>query len=165
VRADAQLTNLEALDRRSQARREVQLFQADDEELIGDRQSPQFVATPKSLFRTAEGRRVHFEGKLEPVADPDLQVEWFHNGQPVTIGHRFRPIHDFGYVALDILDVIEEDSGVYDCVATNAVGTARFSTRLECARKDVGGIHFTKMLIRLARITTNTNNIFQRSTV
>jgi hypothetical protein len=136
ARAEAQLTSLEALERRAQARREAHLADADEEEQMTERQAPHFVAVAKPHFRVAEGRRVHFEGKLEPVADPDLQVQWLHNGRPVTIGHRFRPIHDFGYVALDILDVIEEDSGVYECVATNEAGTARFSTRLECARKD-----------------------------
>ena len=37
-------------------------------------------------------------------------------------GSRFHPIHDFGYVALDIADLIAEDSGIYTCRATNLAG-------------------------------------------
>lgn len=40
------------------------------------------------------------------------------------IGHRFRSIHDFGYVALDILYCYSEDSGTYMCKAVNELGEA-----------------------------------------
>lgn len=40
------------------------------------------------------------------------------------IGHRFRTIHDFGYVALDILYSYGEDSGTYMCKAVNELGEA-----------------------------------------
>lgn len=93
---------------------------------------PRFVTKPKSIENGKERNHVHFECKLEPVSDPNLKVEWFKNGQPVTIGHRFRPIHDFGYVALDIIDLIAEDSGVYTCRAVNLVGTDEVSCRLTC---------------------------------
>jgi hypothetical protein len=46
-------------------------------------------------------------------------------------GHRFRPIHDFGYVALDVIDLIPEDSGVYTCRATNLVGRDEKSARIQ----------------------------------
>ena len=36
--------------------------------------------------------------QVEPIADPNLSIEWFKDGRPVTVGHRFRPIHDFGYL-------------------------------------------------------------------
>jgi len=148
------LNNLEALERRARAQREARLTDAEAEEAEAQRQPPRFVAQPKALFRVAEGRKVHFEGKVEPVADPDLQVEWLLNGHPVTVGHRFRPVHDFGYVALDVLDLIEEDSGVYECVATNAAGSARLSTRLECARKDRGRL-LLNHLTRVNCVATN----------
>jgi len=70
--------------------------------------------------------------KLEPITDPHLQVEWFKDGTPVIIGHRFRPLHDFGYVALDIMDTISDDSGVYTCRATNLAGTCEIQARLIC---------------------------------
>ena len=82
-----------------------------------------------------EGQRAHFEAKLEPITDPHLQVEWFKDGQPVIIGHRFRPLHDFGYVALDIMDTISDDSGVYTCRATNLAGSCEIQARLICHSK------------------------------
>lgn len=52
-------------------------------------------------------------------------------------GHRFRPIHDFGYVALDIVDLIAEDSGTYTCRAVNVVGADETTCTLHCR-----GMHF-----------------------
>ena len=75
--------------------------------------------------------------KLEPITDPHLQVEWFKDGTPVIIGHRFRPLHDFGYVALDIMDTISDDSGVYTCRATNLAGTCEIQARLICHSKQI----------------------------
>lgn len=48
------------------------------------------------------------------------------------LGHRFRPIHDFGYVALDVIDLIAEDSGTYTCRAVNLVGSDEVSCLLSC---------------------------------
>lgn len=95
-------------------------------------EKPRFVTKPKSLENTLESQHVHFECKLEPVTDSNLKVEWFKNGRPVIIGHRFRPIHDFGYVALDIVDLIAEDSGVYTCRAVNLVGMDEVQCTLSC---------------------------------
>ncbi|KAK0090259.1 hypothetical protein PV325_001954 [Microctonus aethiopoides] len=93
---------------------------------------PKFVTTPKNQENLREGQHAHFECKLEPVTDSNLKVEWFKNGRPVTIGHRFRPIHDFGYVALDVIDLIAEDSGTYTCRAVNLVGSDEVSCLLSC---------------------------------
>lgn len=93
---------------------------------------PRFVTKPKDLQNMREGKHAHFECKLEPVTDTNLKVEWFKNGRPVTIGHRFRPIHDFGYVALDIIDLIAEDSGQYTCRAVNLVGCDETTCNLTC---------------------------------
>lgn len=93
---------------------------------------PRFITKPKSLENMHEGQHAHFECKLEPVTDSNLKVEWFKNGRPVTVGHRFRPIHDFGYVALDIIDLIAEDSGTYTCRATNFLGKDETTCTLQC---------------------------------
>uniref|UniRef100_A0A146M532 Titin n=2 Tax=Lygus hesperus TaxID=30085 RepID=A0A146M532_LYGHE len=92
---------------------------------------PRFVTKPKSIEAMREGGHAHFECKLEPVTDSNLKVEWYKNGRPIIVGHRFRPIHDFGYVALDIIDVIEEDSGTYTCRATNMLGYDETSCSLK----------------------------------
>lgn len=93
---------------------------------------PQFKTRPKSMENMREGQHAHFECKLEPVTDPNLKVEWFKNGRPITVGHRFRPIHDFGYVALDIIDLIAEDTATYTCRAVNAVGSDETACQLVC---------------------------------
>ena len=106
-------------------------FEEDIEQFV----SPQFIHKPRSLDNLIEGQNAHFEAKLEPIADPNLRVEWFLDGRPVTIGHRFRPIHDFGYVALDIVGLISEDSGTYTCRATNNVGSCECQVTLNCKSK------------------------------
>ena len=106
-------------------------FEEDVEQFV----SPQFIHKPRSLDNLMEGQNAHFEAKLEPIADPNLRVEWFLDGRPVTIGHRFRPIHDFGYVALDIVGLISEDSGTYTCRATNNVGSCECQVTLTCKSK------------------------------
>jgi titin len=93
---------------------------------------PRFLTKPKSLEKMKEGQHAHFECKLEPVTDTNLKVEWFKNGRPVTVGHRFRPIHDFGYVALDIIDLIAEDSAIYTCRAVNLIGYDEVTVKLTC---------------------------------
>lgn len=102
----------------------------DVEELVS--MKPRFLSKLKPQEGLREGNNAHFECKLEPVADSNLKVEWFKNGKPVTVGHRFRPIHDFGYVALDIIGLISEDSGVYTCRAVNAVGSDEVHANLSC---------------------------------
>jgi len=47
------------------------------------------------------------------------------------LGSRFHVNHDFGYVTLDILKVIPEDSGVYTCKAINNAGEAVSSISLK----------------------------------
>ena len=102
--------------------------------------APHFLIEIRSLPSIGEGRRAHFEAKLEPITDPHLQVEWLKDGQPIMIGHRFRPIHDFGYVALDIIDTISEDSGTYTCRATNLMGTCECKAQLTCHSKSTATV-------------------------
>lgn len=45
-------------------------------------------------------------------------------------GHRFRTTYDFGFASLDVLTVYGEDSGEYTCKATNRLGQAKSSVKL-----------------------------------
>ena len=74
-------------------------------------QSPQFTK-PLHNIQTSEGTNIHLECRLKPVGDPTMKIDWLVNGRPVKTGHRFRPAYDFDYVALDLLSVYPEDSGV-----------------------------------------------------
>ena len=128
------MNQLEAVEQRSsqaQAHHKV-AWEEDVEPLI----APKFVTFPRNIDNLVEGQNAHFEAKIEPLADPNLHIEWFLDGRPVTIGHRFRPIHDFGYVAMDIVGLISEDSGTYTIRATNNVGSCEARATLKCKSKD-----------------------------
>lgn len=43
---------------------------------------PQFIVPLRDVTQT-EGGKVHFEGRIEPVGDPSMYVEWFLNGRPL----------------------------------------------------------------------------------
>ena len=45
---------------------------------------PVFVKPLKSLGDLHEGQCAHFEAQLQPVSDPFLRVEWYHNGKSLT---------------------------------------------------------------------------------
>lgn len=51
-------------------------------------------------------------------------------------GHKFKPIHEFGHVALDILYTYPEDSGVYTVKAKNKHGTDSTQATIYCSPKD-----------------------------
>ncbi|XP_042888253.1 titin-like isoform X7 [Penaeus japonicus] len=91
---------------------------------------PRFLTQIKNVT-LKEGMNAHFEAKIEPITDPNLRIDWYRNGMPIQLGSRFRLIHDFGYVALDISRVIEEDSGTYTCVATNLMGKDEITADLK----------------------------------
>lgn len=44
---------------------------------------PQFIVPLKDVTQS-EGGKIHFEGRIEPVGDPTMYVEWFLNGRPLT---------------------------------------------------------------------------------
>ncbi|XP_022243271.1 titin-like [Limulus polyphemus] len=95
---------------------------------------PRFTSTLNSQH-LREGQQAHFECHIEPVSDSTLKIEWFHNGKILPSGHRYRPFHDFGYVALNILSVKPEDEGTYTCRATNAMGSVELQATLACEGK------------------------------
>lgn len=100
----------------------------------GKQQKPQFVTQLQNIAIN-EGEFARFECQLAPVNDPNLKVEWYMNGKPVTLGHRFLPIHDFGYVALALLYALPDDTGEYTAKAVNKYGTEITKASLVCAPK------------------------------
>ena len=135
AQAAANLRRLQALEERAKRPRGHDLGDGDEADMDDMETAPLFLTRPRESYRLGEGRNVHFEAKLTPITDPNLKVEWLKDGQPMTVGSRFRPIHDFGYVALDILGLIEEDTGTYTCRATNLAGQAQIQTLLEVKSK------------------------------
>lgn len=49
-------------------------------------QPPEFIVPLKDILDLTEGDSCHNEARVIPVGDPDLGVEWFFNGEPLTIG-------------------------------------------------------------------------------
>jgi hypothetical protein len=92
--------------------------------------APKFVSNLKGTNVVLEGQRAHFECRLEPQNDPKLTVQWLFNGQTLAASSRIQTNHDFGYVAIDILEAKKEDSGKYTLVASNALGSQEASVNL-----------------------------------
>lgn len=82
-------------------------------------QKPKFTSQIQSLAGLKDGDSAHFECTLIPINDPDLKVEWFHNGKPLLHKNRVKMISDFGFVVMDIAYVQNHDSGEYVCKASN----------------------------------------------
>ena len=76
---------------------------------------PHFVTDLTGQASMAEGQIAHFEAQIEPIHDSDLTVEFLHNGKPLKQASRIHTLCDFGYVALDIGQLIDSDAGTYTC--------------------------------------------------
>lgn len=93
---------------------------------------PKFKTQIQPLRNKVEGQSSHFECRLVPIGDPAMQVEWYKDGVLLRAGHKFKPLYDFGFVALDILYTYPEDSGIYTAKATNKYGSDTTQTVLHC---------------------------------
>ena len=112
--------------------------------------APTFTKPLKNI-EAGEGQNIHLEARLAPTGDSTMRVEWTVNGKPLKTGHRFRPAYDFDYVALDVLTVYPEDSGVYTCHARNAYGEAVSSATIKVIGKYF--IQFSNLLKHLEKDT------------
>merc|ERR1712079_888710 len=99
------------------------------------RQPPRFVTQIQSITSLEEMQAAKFECQLAPVGDPNMKVEWFWNGKPLSFKTRFTPIYDFGYVAMNFGWVYPEDSGEYICRATNQYGSDETRAIIKCSGK------------------------------
>ena len=115
--------------------------QRDIEEVA--KSKPEFTQPLHDLKPIPEGKNIHLEARLEPMGDPTMKVEWFFNGQPITIGSRFKTYFDFGYVALDVVGAYTTDSGEYTCRGTNMLGSAHSSS---CVRVLATGDIYTESM-------------------
>jgi len=79
----------------------------------------------------SEGSLAHLDAKLEPIDDPNLIIEWFHNGDLVRNTARMKTIHDFGFVVLELFPAEPQDNGTWLCRATNAQGQAEIQCEIE----------------------------------
>lgn len=64
------------------------------------------------------------ECRISPINDSKLTVNWLKDGKPLIEASRFKALCEFGFVTLDILYALPEDSGIYECVVVNDKGEA-----------------------------------------
>jgi len=91
---------------------------------------PEFITSPFDMV-IGENALAHFECRLQPINDPSMRVDWFHNGKALWAGSRIKTINDFGFVILEIAGCYQRDSGLYTCKATNKHGEATVSCKLQ----------------------------------
>lgn len=94
---------------------------------------PKFI-TQITSSTVEESESVHFDCRVEPKDDPKLRIEWYRNGKLLPSGHRYRTVHDLGFVSLDILYVYSEDSGEYVCRAVNDYGEDFTKANISCKK-------------------------------
>jgi titin len=97
--------------------------------------APKFVTQLQGVSSMAEGQSAHFEAQIEPIHDSSLRVEFLHNGRPLQQASRIHTVCDFGYVALDVGQLIASDAGEYVCIAKNTLGECRSSIRLDISSR------------------------------
>lgn len=85
--------------------------------------------------------------KIHPVGDPTLQIQWFKDGVPMQMSSRANTVYRFGFLALDLLGLMESDAGVYTCVVSTSRGTAESSATLSVLRKSRSSSVLKKILI------------------
>ena len=78
-------------------------------------------------FKTTGLGDAHFECKVVPVGDPDMEVTWLLDDKPLGIANRIHTIFEFGYCSLDIVNCYKCDTGIITCRATNKYGTQETS--------------------------------------
>uniref|UniRef100_A0A915K9H6 Ig-like domain-containing protein n=1 Tax=Romanomermis culicivorax TaxID=13658 RepID=A0A915K9H6_ROMCU len=100
-----------------------------------EKPAPVFLKQLINYGQIPEGSSVHFETLVEPKDDPDLKITWLHNDIEVVASSRFKMVHDFGFVILDIIQAEPRDSGVWTCKARNRRGQATGSGSFECLKR------------------------------
>ena len=93
--------------------------------------APEFVKPFQEGVKVTEGDRAYFEAQLEPKTDPNISLSWTFNGKPLQESSRYKKVHSFGMVILDIGNVSTTDAGSYTCTATNKLGSASTSVKLD----------------------------------
>lgn len=79
--------------------------------------------TPEHV-EVKEYENVEFVCRLIPNSDPSINIQWTLNGKPLRESSRITNEHDFGVVRLLIKRCEAEDSGIYQCRASNSLGEA-----------------------------------------
>jgi titin len=96
---------------------------------------PRFVSELNGRKEHSELASCHMEGRIEPYPDDTMKITWEKDGQPLMIGSRFKTLYDFGFAALDVLQLVPEDAGSYLCRAKNQFGEATSTFQINVNRE------------------------------
>ncbi|XP_022091183.1 twitchin-like isoform X3 [Acanthaster planci] len=93
--------------------------------------APNFTMKPR-MRQSEDGVKLTIECEL--MADPEPEVTWYRGNSVLRDGGRFRltfsPDAEYYFLALEITDVTEKDGGEYKIVASNKLGTATNTIKL-----------------------------------
>ncbi|KAL3314298.1 Protein saal1 [Cichlidogyrus casuarinus] len=134
---ESMVANLAAMEDYLEQSDLMRNYRPDDDKMIHT--APVMVRQPTPQLGLRENQPAHFECVVEPAGDPNLVVEWFKDGKPVSMGCRFNALLDRGWAILDIVYCRADDSGQYYCLVTNSKGSVQSSVvQLHCTEE--GGI-------------------------
>lgn len=69
-----------------------------------------------SISDFIEGQPAHFEAQVQPISDPKLLIQWYHNGRPLPASNRVSYRNDFGLITFDIHYVLPQVIFYFYCV-------------------------------------------------
>ena len=99
-------------------------------EAVGTFDKPVFTHPLIGTSEVKQGRNAHIECRVVPVGDANMKFEWTKNGESLQTGSRIQASYDFGFVTLDIMQCVPEDSGMYVLKASNLAGESSSSFAL-----------------------------------
>ena len=88
--------------------------------------APSFTSDPSSLILPFPGGTAAFA--CSSAGYPSPSVDWLHNGVPVTAGTRVSVTMVGAESQLRVVNVVEADTGSYQCVARNSLGQTSSQT-------------------------------------
>lgn len=97
--------------------------------------TPDFYMPLDPLYIFQEGQEIRLTAKVE--AYPTVGVSWHRNGVKLRPSRKILATLDcHGFVELVIAEATQRDSGIYVCVASNAVGKVESSCRVVIEEAD-----------------------------
>ena len=89
---------------------------------------PEFISKLQLKSPLKEHQPCRLEGKIS--AQPPPTVSWYKDGKSIRNKPRYKTSFVQDIASLDILEVLPEDAGVYECVASNPAGTTKSKVEL-----------------------------------
>ena len=89
---------------------------------------PVFISKLQLASPLQEHRPCRLESKIS--AQPPPTVSWYKDGKSIINKPRYKTSFVKDIASLDIEEILPEDAGVYECVASNPAGTTKSSVEL-----------------------------------